>query len=61
MGCVKVNISTELKGTFSATLRKYLIEDQEETDPINYMTLAKNAMKEIAKQKILMCMSDNKG
>lgn len=59
-GCAKVNISTELKGPFSTTLRNYLMEHRDETDPRSYMTPAKEAMKEVAKMKIMMCMSNNK-
>lgn len=60
LGSAKVNISTELKIPFSDTLRKFLIDNPEETDTRKYMNPAKAAMKKVAKEKILMCMSDNK-
>lgn len=59
-GCAKVNVSTELKIPFSEALRKYLIENPGETDTRNYMKPAKGAMKKVAKDKILMCMSNGK-
>lgn len=60
LGCAKVNVSTELKIPFSDALRKYLIEHPEETDTRRYMKPAKEAMKKVAKEKIIMCMSDGK-
>lgn len=60
LGCAKVNVSTELKIPFSDALRNYLIEHPEETDTRRYMGPAKEAMKKVAKEKILMCMSDGK-
>ena len=60
LGCAKVNVSTELKIPFSDALRNYLIEHPEETDIRRYMGSAKEAMKKVAKEKILMCMSDGK-
>ena len=60
LGCAKVNVSTELKIPFSDALRNYLIEHPEETDTRRYMGSAKEAMKKVAKEKILMCMSDGK-
>lgn len=60
LGCAKVNVSTELKIPFSSALRQFLIENPEETDTRKYMGPAKEAMKEITREKILMCMSDGK-
>lgn len=60
LGCAKVNVSTELKIPFSKALRNYLIEHPEESDVRYYMTPAKEAMKEVVKEKIRMCMSDGK-
>ena len=60
LGCAKVNVSTELKIPFSDALRKYLIENPNETDTRSYMKPAKEAMKRVAKEKILMCMSNGK-
>ena len=60
LGCAKVNVSTELKIPFSDALRKYLIDNPDETDTRSYMKPAKEAMKKVAKEKILMCMSNGK-
>ena len=60
LGITKVNIATELKIPFSDNLRKYLIEHPEANDPRKYMVDAKKAMAEIVREKILMCMSENR-
>lgn len=60
LGCTKVNIATELKIPFSSTLRDYLINHENESDPRKYMSPAKEAMKQVVKEKIKMCMSDGK-
>lgn len=60
LGCAKVNVSTELKIPFSSALRQFLVDNPEETDTRKYMGPAKEAMKKVAIEKILMCMSDGK-
>lgn len=60
LGITKVNIATELKIPFSSKLREYLVIHPEENDPRKYMKDAKKAMAEIVKEKILMCMSQNR-
>jgi len=60
LGITKVNIATELKIPFSNELRKYLVEHPEANDPRKYMADAKKAMAHIVKEKILMCMSENR-
>ena len=60
LGCAKVNVSTELKIPFSESLRAYLIEHPDETDPRKYMKPAKQKMKEAVIDKILICKSDGK-
>lgn len=60
LGITKVNIATELKIPFSSKLREYLVTHPEENDPRKYMKDAKKAMAEIVKEKILMCMSQNR-
>lgn len=60
LGITKVNIATELKIPFSNELRKYLIEHPEANDPRKYMADAKKAMADVVKEKILMCMSENR-
>ena len=59
-GICKVNIATELKLPFSGALRQYLIENKEADDPREYMEPAKEAMKKIVEEKILMCMSESR-
>lgn len=59
-GITKVNIATELKIPFAETLRKVLIEKPNESDPRKYFGPAKEAMKKIAIEKILMCGSNGK-
>lgn len=60
LGITKVNIATELKIPFSSALRNYLVNHPEANDPRKYMEDAKKAMKEVVKEKILMCMSQNR-
>lgn len=60
LGITKVNIATELKIPFSDNLRRYLLEHPEANDPRKYMADAKKAMAEIVKEKVLMCMSENR-
>lgn len=60
LGITKVNIATELKIPFSSKLREYLVAHPEENDPRKYMKDAKKAMAEVVKEKILMCMSQNR-
>lgn len=60
LGCAKVNVSTELKQSFSSALREFLVENPEETDPRKYMSRAKEEMKKVVIEKILMCQSNGK-
>jgi tagatose 1,6-diphosphate aldolase GatY/KbaY len=60
LGCCKVNIATELKIPFSNALRQYLIDHPNANDPRKYMEPAKQAMKQVVKEKIEMCMSVNR-
>ena len=60
LGITKVNIATELKIPFSHKLREYLVAHPEENNPRKYMKDAKKAMAEVIKEKILMCMSQNR-
>ena len=60
LGITKINIATELKIPFSHKLREYLVAHPEENDPRKYMKDAKKAMAEVIKEKILMCMSQNR-
>lgn len=60
LGICKVNIATELKIPFSNEVRKYLIENPEANDPRKYLAKAKEEMKKVVKDKIIMCMSDGR-
>lgn len=51
-GVSKINISTELKIPFAQKLRQFLVEHPNESDPRKYFVTAREAVKEIAKQKI---------
>ncbi|MGX1984079.1 tagatose-bisphosphate aldolase catalytic subunit [Thermolongibacillus altinsuensis] len=60
LGCAKVNVATELKIAFSSALRQYLIDNPQVNDPRKYMEPAKQAMKKVVREKIFMCMSENR-
>ncbi|HJO94920.1 MAG TPA: tagatose-bisphosphate aldolase subunit GatY [Victivallales bacterium] len=60
LGICKVNIATELKIPFANTIRKMLNENLNENDPRKYIAPAKIAVKEVVKNKILLCKSDGK-
>lgn len=61
MGITKVNIATELKIAFSDAVKNYFNENPEANDPRQYLKPGKESMKELAKKKIKLCGSDNKG
>lgn len=60
LGITKVNIATELKMPFAETLREVLINKPNESDPRKYFGPAKEAMKKVAIEKILMCGSNGR-
>ena len=60
LGITKVNIATELKKPFAAKLREVLNANPEESDPRKYFGPAKEVMKKVAMEKILMCGSNGK-
>lgn len=60
LGITKVNIATELKMPFAEKLKNFLVENPDQSDPRKYFAPAKEAMKKVAKDKILMCGSDGK-
>lgn len=60
LGITKVNIATELKMPFAEALRKVLVDKPQESDPRKYFGPAKEAMKKVAMEKILMCGSNGK-
>lgn len=60
-GICKVNIATDLKLPFADKLRKYLIQNQDASDPRHYFTDSKKAMSEVVEHKIKVCMSMEQG
>lgn len=60
LGITKVNIATELKMPFAAALKDFLVANPDESDPRKYFKNAKEAMKKVAKEKIMMCGSHGK-
>ena len=60
LGICKINIATDLKISFSNALKEYFIMQPSETDPRNYLTPAKEAMRQVVKQKIMLCGCNGK-
>ncbi len=60
LGICKVNIATELKIPFSNAIKRYFKENPDANDPRKYLTPAKEAMKKVVVNKILMCQSNNR-
>ncbi len=56
----KINFSTIMRQGYIETMRKTLAANPGELDLMKLLTPSKNAMKEIARQHILMCGSDHK-
>lgn len=57
LGICKVNVATELKNAFSAAVKAFFIEHPSASDPREYMTPGKQAMKRVVQEKIRMCGS----
>lgn len=60
LGICKVNIATELKIPFSNAIKEYFKENPDANDPRKYLIPAKEAMKKVVVEKILMCQSNNR-
>lgn len=60
-GICKVNIATELKMPFAESLKEFFLKNPNESDQRKYLIPAKEAMKKVVVDKILMCKSDNRG
>lgn len=60
IGICKVNIATELKIPFANAIKNHFHTHPEENDIRKYMGPAKEVMKQVAIQKINMCMSNNR-
>lgn len=52
MGICKINIDTELRIAFSTTVRNFLAENEKEIDPRKILGPAREAMKEVVREKM---------
>jgi len=57
-GIAKVNIATELKNPMADAIKSAFAQNPEENDPRKYMGAAKAAVKEMVRNKILLCGCD---
>ncbi|MED4752022.1 class II fructose-1,6-bisphosphate aldolase [Brevibacillus choshinensis] len=55
LGMAKMNVATELKNAFSESIKQSFLNDPSELDPRKYMVPAKEAVKQLAKQKMELC------
>ncbi|MDO4786946.1 MAG: class II fructose-bisphosphate aldolase, partial [Fretibacterium sp.] len=60
MGMSKINVGTELKATYTESLRKALAALPEEMDPRKYMGAVKKACAEVVRGKIEIFGSANR-
>jgi tagatose 1,6-diphosphate aldolase GatY/KbaY len=60
LGMAKMNVATELKNAFSESIKQSFIEHPSELDPRKYMVPAKEAVKQLAMQKIQLCGAEGK-
>lgn len=60
LGICKVNIATELKIPFADAVKKHFNNNPEVNDPRKYLTPGVEAMKEVVREKIMMCGSNNR-
>lgn len=60
MSIAKVNYATELRAVFTKAIKSYISEDEKVVDPKKYNSAAKEAVKELVKQKIQVLGSDGK-
>jgi len=60
MGIAKINIDTDLRLAFTATVREVLVNSPKEFDPRKILGPAKEAMKEVAKSKMRLFGSSGK-
>ena len=52
MAVCKINIDTDIRLAMTATIRKHLVENPADFDPRQYLTPARNAVKEMVQRKI---------
>jgi len=60
LGITKINIDTDLRLTFTATIREFLANNPKEFDPRKILGHAKEAMKEVVKGKMRLFGSPGK-
>ena len=60
LGIAKINIDTDLRLAFTATVREVLVNSPKEFDPRKILGPAKDAMKEVAKSKMRLFGSSGK-
>ncbi|MBS4535751.1 tagatose bisphosphate family class II aldolase [Clostridium sp. D2Q-14] len=60
LGICKVNVATELKIAFSEGVKNHFKNNPEANDPRKYLTPGKEKMKEVVRDKILLCNSNDK-
>lgn len=60
LGMAKVNVSTELKNSYSKAISEHFATNPDSLDPRAYLQKAKDAAKDQAKSKIRMVGSENK-
>lgn len=58
-GISKINIATELKIPMAKAIKDCFANKPSETDPRNYMGMAKVAVKEVVREKIRLCNGTN--
>ncbi|MDB5052687.1 MAG: gatY [Bacilli bacterium] len=60
LGMSKMNVATELRIIFSDAIKSVFQQNPDENDPRKYMIPAKAALREAAKQKMILCGSAGK-
>ncbi|TZE82911.1 class II fructose-1,6-bisphosphate aldolase [Calorimonas adulescens] len=60
LGVNKINIDTDIRQAFAASVRAYLDENKDVYDPRSILGNAKKAMKDVIKKKMIMFGSDNR-
>ena len=58
-GVCKINIDTDLRLAMTASIREYFVEHPEGFDPRGYLTLARDAIREMVKHKIVDVLGSN--
>ena len=60
LGIAKINIDTDLRLAFTATVREFLVKSPKMFDPRKILGSAKEAMKDVVKSKMLLFRSSGK-